>query len=77
VINVYRVPMQEIASTQSTGLKVIAYSLGFFHEGHRAIVGPPSMRWPKHFREQVVGVAGSLGTGEIADMAGMGEGRRH
>src|SRR6266851_10259453 len=28
--------MQEIASTQSTGLKVIAYSFGYFHEGHRA-----------------------------------------
>ena len=31
--NVYRVAMQEIASTQSTGLTVITYSLRFFHEG--------------------------------------------
>ena len=42
--------MQEIASTQSTGLKVIAYSLGSFTKGIglRVIVGPPSMHWRNH-----------------------------
>ena len=79
MINVYRVLIQEIASTQSTGLKVIAYSLGSFTKGIglRVIVGPPSMRRRNPPRYRTARITGSLGTGEIADMAVMGEGRRH
>src|SRR6266404_4328219 len=46
--------MQEIPSTQSTGLKVIACSLGSFTKGIglRVIVGPPSIRWHNRCPEQ-------------------------
>ena len=30
----------------SSALEFVAYALGLFHDGHRAIVGQPSMRWP-------------------------------
>ena len=76
--NVYRVAMQEIASTQSTGLTVITYSLRFFHEGaSERLSGHPPCAGSTASRHRAAGIAGSLGTSEIADMAVVGEGRRH
>ena len=65
---------------RSSALEFVAYSLGFFHDGHRAA---SDCRATLHALAQplppyrAVGIAGTLGTGEIADMAVMGEGRRH
>jgi len=64
---------------RSSALEFVAYSLGFFHDGHRAA---SDCRATLHALAQplpgsAAGIAGSLGTGEITDMAVMGEGRRH
>jgi DNA polymerase-3 subunit epsilon len=61
---------------RSSALEFVAYSLGFFHDGHRAASDcratlPCVGATPPRYR--TAGVAGSLGTGEIADVAVMGE----
>jgi DNA polymerase-3 subunit epsilon len=61
--------------SRSSGLEFVAYSLGFFHDAsgcerlssHSPCSGASAPRY------RTAGVAGSLGTGEIADMAVMGE----
>jgi DNA polymerase III subunit epsilon len=66
---------------RSSALEFIAYALGFFHGGHRAA---SDCRATLHVlagtaapRHGTAGIASSLGTGEIADLAVMGQGRRH
>jgi hypothetical protein len=45
--------------------------------GRERLSGHPSCASATAPRYRTAGIAGSLGTGEIADMAVMGEGRRH
>jgi DNA polymerase-3 subunit epsilon len=65
---------------RSSALEFVAYSLGFFHDGHRAA---SDCRATLHMLAQplpqtgAAGIASSPGEGEIADMAVMGEGQRH
>jgi len=65
---------------RSSALEFIAYALGFFHDRHRAA---SDCRATLHVLAQRLpgtgrlAFAGSLGTGEIADLAVMGQGRRH
>ena len=64
---------------RSSALEFVAYSLGFFHDGHRAgsdCRGHPSCTGSTASWHGAVGIAGSLGTSEIADVAVMGKGCR-
>jgi DNA polymerase III epsilon subunit-like protein len=65
---------------RSSALEFVAYSLGFFHDGHRAgsdcrATLQALAQQPTRFR--AVATPGALGAGKIADMAVMGERRRH
>ena len=64
----------------SSALEFVAYVLRFFHDGHRAAsdcratLHALAQTAPLHTAARITS---SLETGQIADMAVMGEGRRH
>ena len=65
---------------RSSALEFVAYSLGFFHDGvsgSERLSGHPPCVGATAPRYRAAGIAGSLGTGEIADLAVMGKGCRH
>jgi hypothetical protein len=60
---------------RSSALEFVAYVLRYFHDGHRAerLSRHPPCAGATAPWYRTAGIAGSLGTGEIADMAVMGE----
>ena len=65
---------------RSSALEFLAYSLGFFHDGHRAASdcrGHPPCAGATAPRYRSARITSSFGTGANADMAVMGERRRH